>query len=60
MRNVWLLYITEAAHYLTNDEKKKPYTCEIYGFTKGSIDLPDQRVGSSTFKQKKGNRHLSH
>ena len=41
-------------------KRKKPYTCEIYGFTKGSIDLPDQRVGSFTFKQKKGNGHLSH
>ena len=41
MRNVLLLHTTEAAHYVTNDEKKKTYTYKIYDFTKGSTDIPD-------------------
>ena len=52
MRNVLLLHTTETAHYVTNDEKKKPYTYEICDFTKGGIDIPDQRTGSLTCKQK--------
>ena len=53
MRNVLLLDTSEAAHYVTNDEKKKTiYTYKIYDFTKGAIDIPDRRKSSLTCKQK--------
>ena len=42
MRNVLLLHTTEAAHDLTNDEKRKLYTYKIYDFTKGGFDLTDR------------------
>ena len=48
-----LLHTTEAAHYVTNDEKKKPYTNKIYDSAKGGIDIPDQRMVSLTCKEKK-------
>ena len=44
MRNVLLLRTTEAAHYVTNDEKKKPCTYKIYDFTEGGIDKPKSTV----------------
>ena len=53
MRNVLLLHTAEAVHYVTNDENKKPYIYNIYDFTKGGIDLHDQRMGSLTCKAKK-------
>ena len=52
MRNVLLLHTTEATHYVTNEVKKKPYTYKIYDFTKGGIDILDQRTGSLTCKEK--------
>ena len=42
MRNVLLLYSTEAAHYVTNDEKKKPYRYKTYDFTKAGVSISDQ------------------
>ena len=45
MRNAFLLHAIEAAHYVTNDEKKESYTYKIHDFTKRGIDLPDQRMG---------------
>ena len=52
MRNVLLLYSTEAAHYVTNDEKKKPYRYKTYDFTKAGVSIPDQWMGTLTCKQK--------
>ena len=52
MRNVLLLTTMEPAHYVTDDKKKKPYMYKIYDFTKGGIDIPDQRVGTYTCKVK--------
>ena len=52
MRNVLLVNTTEPAHYVTNDEKTNPYIYKIYDFTKGGIDIPDQRMESLTCKQK--------
>ena len=51
MRNVLLLHTTEAAHYITNREKKKPYSFKIYNCSKGGIDIADQRMGSLTCKK---------
>ena len=53
IRNVLLLHTTEAARYVTNDEKKKPYTNKIYDSAKGGVDIPDQRMVSLTCKEKK-------
>ena len=52
MRNVLLLTTMEPAHYVTDDKKKKPYMYKMYDFTKGGIDIPDQRVGTYTCKVK--------
>ena len=52
MRNVLLLYSTEAAHYVTNDEKKKPYRYKTYDFTKAGVSIPDQWMGTLTCEQK--------
>ena len=52
MRNVLLVTTTEPAHYVANDEKTKPYIYKIYDFTKGDSDIPEQRMGSLTCKQK--------
>ena len=52
MRNVLPLHTTEGAHYVTNDEIKKTYTYKIYDFTKGGNNIPDQRMGFLTCKQK--------
>ena len=46
MRNVLLLHTTEAAHYVTNDEKNT--NKHIYDFTAGVIGIPDQWMGSLT------------
>ena len=32
--------------------KKKPLSCKIYDYTKGGIDIPNQRMGSYTTKYK--------
>ena len=58
MGNVLLLHTTEAAHYVTNDKKKKPCTYKIYDFTKGGIVIPDQSMGYLNFKQKTRNLTL--
>ena len=52
MRNVLLLTTMEPAHYVTDEKRKKPYMYKIYDFTKGGIDIPDQRVGTYTCKVK--------
>ena len=52
MRNVLLLTTIEPVHYVTDNKKKKPYMYKIYDFTKGGIDIPDQRVGTYTCKVK--------
>ena len=52
IRNVLLLHTTEATHYVTNDEKKKPYTNKIYDSAKGGIDIPNQQMVSLTCKEK--------
>ena len=52
MRNVLLLKTMEPAHYVTDDKKKKPNRYKIYDFTKGGIDIPDQRVRTYTCKVK--------
>ena len=52
MRNVLLLQITNPAHYVTQDDKKKPLSCKIYDYTKGGIDIPNQRMGLYTTKYK--------
>ena len=52
MRKVLLLTTKEPAHYVTDNKKKKPYMYEIFDFTKGGIDIPDQRVGTYTCKVK--------
>ena len=52
MRKVLLLQITNPAHYVTQDDKKKPLSCKIYDYTKGGIDIPDQRMRSYTAKFK--------
>ena len=35
-----LLHTTDVADYVTNGEKKKPYTYKIYDFTTGGINIP--------------------
>ena len=50
MRNVLLLQTTNPAHYVTEDDKKKPLSYKIYDYSKGGIDIPDQRMGSYTTK----------
>ena len=52
MRNVLLLQTTNPAHYVTQDDKQKPLSYKIYNYTKGGIDIPDQRMGSYTTKYK--------
>ena len=52
MKNVLLVNTTEPAPYVTIDEKTKPCIYTIYDFTKGGIDIPDQRTVSLTCKQK--------
>ena len=52
MRIMTFLRTNEAAHYVTNDKKEKPYTYKIYNFTKVGIDIPDERMGSLNYKQK--------
>ena len=52
MRNVLLLHTTDAADYVTNGEKKKPYTYKIYDFTAGGINIPYQRMASLNCEQK--------
>ena len=52
MRNVLLLQTTNPAHYVTQDDKQKPLSYKIYDYTKGEIDIPDQRMGSYTTKHK--------
>ena len=52
MRNVLFVNTAEPAHYVTNDKTIKPYIYTIYDFTEGDIDIPDQRMGSLTCKQK--------
>ena len=52
MRNVLFLHTTKGAYYVTNEEKKKTYLYKIYDFTKGGIDIPDQRMGFLTCKPK--------
>ena len=32
--------------------KEKPLSCKIYDYTKGGIDIPNQRMGSYTTKYK--------
>ena len=46
MRNVLLLNTMNEAHYVTSDDKKKPMPYKIYDYTKGGIDIPDQRIGT--------------
>ena len=52
MRNVLLLQTTNPAHYVTQDDKKKPVSYKTYDYTKGEIDILDQRMGSYTTKYK--------
>ena len=48
MRNVSFLHTTKRAYYVTNEEKKRTYLYKIYDFTKGGIDITDQRMGFLT------------
>ena len=51
MRNVLLLQTTNPAHYVTQGDKKA--SCyKIYDYTKGGVDIPDQRMVSYTTKYK--------
>ena len=51
MRNVLLLKTTNPPHYVTQDDKN-PLSYKIYAYTKGGIDIPDQRMGSYTTRYK--------
>ena len=52
MKNSLLLQTTNPAHYVTQDDKRKPLSYKIYDYTKGGIDIPYQRMGSYTTKYK--------
>ena len=39
-------------HYVTVNDKTKPFMYKVYDYAKGGIDIPDQRMGSYTTKAK--------
>ena len=50
--NALLLQTTNPVHYVTQDDQKKPLAYKIYEYTKGGIDIYNQRISSYTTKLK--------
>ena len=50
--NVLLSNTMNGAHFVAADNKMKPMVYKICDYTKGKIDIPNQRMGSYTTKSK--------